>query len=128
MSAEGNVQIIVHGSRETALSSGDASASDGLGLNCYHVDWKPEPTLMESQELVVFCEAFAPSTDMSLEKTAHQLEVVSGEFVLSALQIVLRESKNIAPCFLNFVEWMQRESSSCKVDTLLKKVLSGRKF
>lgn len=126
LSPDGNVQIIVHGSRETALNSVDASPSDGLGLRCYHADWKPDPTLMESQELVVCCEAVAPKTDVSLEKTAHQLEVASGYFVLSALQMLPSENQNIAPRLLKYVEWMQRESSGCKIETFLKESPIGK--
>ena len=126
LSPEGKVQIIVHGSRETALNSVDASASDGLGLKCYHVDLKPDPALMESQELTVFYEAIAPSTKVSLEKTAHQLEVVSGYFLLSALPMVPCKNEDIAPSLRKYVEWMKRESSGCKIETLLKESSVGK--
>ena len=121
LNSRGNVQIIVHGWRETSFNTANTSPPNGSGLRCYHVDWKPDPTLMESSELGAFCEAVAFNTAPSLKKTAHQLEKISAFFVISALQMMPKDSKDIPEDMLKYVEWMQRRSSGSKINNLLEK-------
>ena len=128
LNSKDDVQIIAHGWRETALNRLDASAAVGSGLTCYHVDWKPDPTLMESTDLAVFCEAVVPSNAMSLKATAHQLEVVSAFFIASALTTAPREYEEIPPYLLEYVKWMQSQSTRSRVETLLKGNTIGKKL
>ena len=127
LNSRGNVQIIVHGWRETSLNTLNASSPDESGLRCYHVDWKPDPTLMENPELVEFCEAVPLKTAPSLEKTAHQLETISAFFVMSALQRMPYESEGIAEKWLKYVEWMRRRSSASEIEALLEKDVTLKK-
>ena len=119
LNSRGNVQIVVHGWRETSLNTPNTSSPDGLGLRCYHVDWKPDPELMESPELVSFCEAVALSTVPSLEKTAIQLEIISAFFVISALHMIPSESEGISQYLLKYIEWMRRRSMGSDIEALL---------
>ena len=121
LNSKGNVQIIAHGWRETSLNTANTSPSDGSGLRCYHVDWKPDPTLMEKSELVAFCEAVALDITPSLEKTARQLETIAAFFVMSALEMIPDESDDVPEHLLRYVDWMRRRSSGSEIKALLEK-------
>ena len=121
LNSRGDIQIVVHDWRETSLNTPNTSSSDGLGLRCYHVDWKPDPALMESPELVSFCEAVALNTVRSLEKTVIQPETISAFFVISALQMIPYETEGISQNLLKYIEWMRRRSSGSDIEALLEK-------
>ena len=126
LDSKNDAQIIVHGWRETALSTVDTSSVDGLGLKCYHVDWKPDPELMEGPELAAFCEAVAPNTAVSLETTAHELEAASAFFIMSTLQVVAQKNEDMTPYLLKYVEWMQRQSTGSQIKSLLEEYSTGK--
>ena len=128
LNSKDDVQMIAHGWRKTALNSLDASSAVESGLTCYHVDWTPNPTLMESTDLAAFCEAVVPSNATSLKATAHQLEVVSAFFIESALTTAPLENEEIPPYLLEYVNWLQSQSTRSRVETLLKGNKTGKRL
>lgn len=83
---------------------------------------------MESTDLAIFCEAVVPTNAMSLKATAHQLEVVSAFFIASAQTTAPREYEEIPPYLLEYVKWMQSQSTRSKIETLLKGNTIGKKL
>lgn len=122
------VQIVVDGWRETALNSLDGSSGDESGLRCYHMDWKPDTALMDSTELTNFCNDAARHAAVSPEVTAHQLEVVSAFFMVSALKTVPPVCEVRVPHLQIYMEWMRHQSTCSGIGKLLETDPVGRRI
>lgn len=126
LNAKKEAQIVVEGWRETALNSLDSTSSESA-LRCYHIEWRPDPALMEDTQIAKFCEDGAV-TKRSPEAHLDRWELVCLWFISHALETAPRSLGGFPAYFQEYMAWMQQQYTELRLDARLASNPVGKRL
>ena len=128
LNADKKPQVVVEGYRMTALSKSDAFSSTESGLRCYHLEWKPDPAMLESAQASKFCEESMHRTDIDVVEIANRWEITSVYFMSSILKAAPQPTKGLASHLRKYLEWTRYQIDSQHLDALLANDTNGQRL
>ena len=124
VNSESRLMVLVEGWRMTTLSSIDSSISKQPDMSCYHIEWKPDPTLMSEAQIARYCENSVIKTGFLEAAQVDRLELVCLLFMSSILKRG-SSTKILAPHLQKYLDWTELRFSHSKLNYWLAKDADG---
>lgn len=116
--AEDKLMVVVEGWRMTALSSSKSGSGNMSGLQCHHIEWKPDPDLMATSQIVRYCEYGVDSKDLLAPALVDRWELVCLLFMSKTAEVV-PQYEGLAPHLQKYLEWTKFRFSQSRLNDLL---------